>query len=186
MEDPEEFGPLMEIYNRYPLEELIIHPRLQTDYYKNHADWKTFREGIRMSRNPVCYNGDIFTKAGYESWQKEFPEVERVMLGRGLLANPGLVNLIENKDRLEKEKLKAFHDRICEGYEALKLGDRNVLFKMKELWYYMIFMFPDHKKLEKKIKKAQNLKAYRGAVECLFAERNLLENGGYLEETNLG
>lgn len=183
MEDPEEFGPLMEIYNRYPFEELIIHPRLQTDYYKNHTDWKTFRKGLEMSRNPVCYNGDIFTKEGYESWKKEFPEVDTIMLGRGLIANPGLVNRIEKDEKLEKEKLKSFHDRLCQDYELLKIGDRNVLFKMKELWYYMIFLFPNHKKLEKKIKKAQNLNAYRAAAERLFAERSLLENGGYLEET---
>ena len=35
MEEEWEFEDLLKIYNKYPLEELIIHPRLQKDYYKN-------------------------------------------------------------------------------------------------------------------------------------------------------
>jgi tRNA-dihydrouridine synthase len=183
MEDPEEFGPLLEIYNRYPIEELIIHPRLQTDYYKNHADWETFRQGLAGSKNPVCYNGDLFTVEDYEKWKREFPQVEAVMLGRGLIANPGLAGMLRDGTTLSKDTFRAFHDRLCEEYTTLKIGDRNVLFKMKELWHYMIYLFPDHKKLEKKIKKAQNLSAYRAAVDCLFAERPLLPDGGYLKNT---
>ena len=30
---PEEFYEFIKIYNKYPLEELIIHPRTQKDYY---------------------------------------------------------------------------------------------------------------------------------------------------------
>lgn len=178
-EDPEEFPKLMEIYNKYDMEELIIHPRLRTDYYKNHADWKSFGEGLAVSKNAVCYNGDLFTGKGYEAWKKEFPGVERVMMGRGLLANPGLVEWIEEGKPLDKEKFKAFHDRLCADYASLQIGDRNVLFKMKELWHYMIVLFPDHKKMEKQIKKAQNLSSYKIAVDTLFRERDIDQNAGY-------
>ena len=34
-DEPEEFFRILEIYNQYPLEELIIHPRVQKDFYKN-------------------------------------------------------------------------------------------------------------------------------------------------------
>lgn len=33
-DSPEEFGRLLSVYNKYPLEELIVHPRIQADYYK--------------------------------------------------------------------------------------------------------------------------------------------------------
>ena len=35
MDEPEEFYRLLEIFNKYPLKELIIHPRVQADYYRN-------------------------------------------------------------------------------------------------------------------------------------------------------
>lgn len=178
-EDKEEFPRLMEIYNQYEMEELIIHPRLRTDYYKNEADWELFAKAVAESKNIVCYNGDLFTEPGYEKWKKKFPEVERVMFGRGLLANPGLIEAVQTGKELKKEKLKAFHDRLCEDYANLQIGDRNVLFKMKELWHYMIMLFPDSKKLEKKIKKAQNLDTYRMAVDALFRERDIESNAGY-------
>ena len=48
------------------------------------------------------------------------------------------------------------------------MGDRNVLFKMKELWFYQIRQFEDAEKYGKKIKKAQRLSEYEEAVEELL------------------
>ena len=60
MENAEEFPRLMEIYNRFPMEELIIHPRVQKDFYKNTPNLEAFGEALAISKNSVCYNGDIF------------------------------------------------------------------------------------------------------------------------------
>ena len=38
MESPEECGPLLEIFCRYPISELIVHPRVQKDGYRNTPD----------------------------------------------------------------------------------------------------------------------------------------------------
>lgn len=162
-ESPQEFGRLMEIYNRYPLCELIIHPRLQTDYYKNKPNLLVFREAYSMSRSPVCYNGDLFTRAGYEQFISEFPKVNAVMFGRGLVANPGLA---------------------CEIRNQTLLGKRQLLFKMKELWFYMIHMFGDAEKTSagkyaKKIRKAERLADYEAAVLRLFEDLELEEGAGY-------
>ena len=73
MEDAEEFYELIEIYNKYPMEELIIHPRLQTDYYKNKPNLDVFADALSLSRNRVCYNGDIFTKKTMRHLQHGFP-----------------------------------------------------------------------------------------------------------------
>lgn len=170
----EEFPELLEIYNKYPLEELIIHPRLQIDYYKNTPDWESFALAVRSSKNPICYNGDIFTSADYERFTKTFPQVETVMLGRGLLRNPGLACLLRNKEKAQKEQIREFHDKVYAEYQKILFGDKTVLFKMKELWFYMIELFPDSKKYAKKIKKAEKLYAYEEAVDALFREREIV------------
>ena len=89
MVSPDEFTGLLEIYNRYPLKELILHPRVRTDYYKNTPNMPAFGSGFDGSRAPVCYNGDIFTVSGYETLCGDYPELDRVMLGRGIISNPG-------------------------------------------------------------------------------------------------
>lgn len=169
----EEWPRLIEIYNQYPIRELTIHPRLQKDFYKNHPDLEAFREGVMKSKNPVVYNGDIFTVEDYRKFHEQFPDVETIMLGRGLVRNPALAEQLMNSapDQTGQEpdlaRFRKFHDELLEQYSQLMSGDRNVLFRMKELWSYMIELFPDSKKAEKKIKKATRLAEYRAAVSEL-------------------
>ncbi|MGC6175503.1 tRNA dihydrouridine synthase [Lacrimispora sp. 38-1] len=172
-DSPEEFYRLMEIYNQYPVKELIIHPRIQTDFYRNTPNWDMFKMAVSVSKNPVCYNGDIFSPGDYQRLIQTFPSVERIMLGRGLVANPMLAGEIKGKGRLQKEQLKAFHDQILSGYQETISGDRNVLFKMKELWAYMLQSFESGEKHGKKIQKSQNLFDYMSAVEALFRDLKL-------------
>ena len=174
-EDPEEFYELLEIYNKYPLEELIIHPRIQTDFYKNKPNLNIFGEALETSKNPVCYNGDIFTKKDYIDFMEQFPSVDTMMLGRGLLSNPALINQISKNEFVDKDTLRAFHDKVYENYQGLLFGDRNVLFKMKEFWFYLIAMFSNPEKYAKKIRKSERLSDYEEAVSSLFREQNLIE-----------
>ncbi len=173
---PEEFYDLIEIFNKYPIEELIIHPRTQKDFYKNTPNLKIFGEALTLSKNPVCYNGDIFTIKDYKEFSEGFPSVDTLMLGRGLLRSPGLIGHSTNNMKLEKETLKNFHDKIYEDYKRILSGDRNVLFKMKELWFYMIPAFSDNVKYAKKIKKSERLCDYEQAVSSLFREQDILKN----------
>lgn len=173
-DEPEEFYDLIQIFNKYPVKELIIHPRTQKDFYKNKPNMKVFKDALTLSKNPVCYNGDIFTAKDYSDFSADFPSVDTVMLGRGLLANPGLISEITNNMKLEKKLLRDFHDKIYEGYKGVMFGDRNVLFKMKELWFYMIPMFSDSAKYAKKIKKLEKLRDYEEAVSSLFRDQDIL------------
>lgn len=169
MEDAEEFGDLLKVYNRYPLEELIIHPRVRRDFYKNQPDWKAFGEAFRESKNPVCYNGDVFSVLDYQKLMNHFGELEAVMCGRGVLKNPALLSMLAEKKNLTKEDLRNFHDRIYQDYRTLlALDERSVLFKMKELWSYMGESFLEAGKECKKIKKAQHFLEYEGAVLEIF------------------
>lgn len=172
-ENHEEFYRLLEIYNRYPLKELIVHPRVQKDFYKNEPDLKMFQEAVLLSRNPLCYNGNLFSAKDYSEFANKFPTVDRVMFGRGLVADPGLVGEIRTGKKLDRKMLKAFHDELLEGYEHTISGDRNILFKMKELWGYMILMFEDGERAAKKIRKTQHLSDYKREADCLFQNMSL-------------
>lgn len=172
-ESPKEFERLLEIYNKYPLEELIVHPRLQKDMYKNTPNWDVFGEAMGISKCKVCYNGDIFSVQDYEKFTQHFPEVPCVMLGRGILSNPGLVCAIRQGADLEKQTLRAFHDQIYQEYQQVLSGDKTILFKMKELWFYMAPIFTDYEKYAKKIKKSEKLVIYEKAVEALFYEQEI-------------
>ena len=77
----EEFYELIKIYNKYPLEELIIHPRTREDFYGNKPNLEVFKDALTLSNSPVCYNGDIFTLDDYNKLSKEFPELNTIMLG---------------------------------------------------------------------------------------------------------
>ena len=180
----EEFYELIKIYNKYPIEELIIHPRTQKDFYGNKPNLEVFKDALSLSTNPVCYNGDIFTADDHDKLIKAFTEVnsftkvKAVMLGRGIVANPGLMNLIKNNTNIDKKVLKAFHDEILNKYIELFNEDRNAIIRMKELWGYMIYIFSDNKKYAKKIKKAQKLSDYNEAVLSLFEEQEIIEGAG--------
>ena len=95
------------------------------------------------------------------------------MYGRGLIANPCLVSTIRDRVQPDKKTLRAFHDQIYEDYQKLLSGEKNVLFRMKELWGYMAPTFTNYEKYAKKIKKAQHLREYETAVGNLFAEQEL-------------
>lgn len=161
---------LVDIYNKYPLEELIVHPRIQKDFYNNTPRMECFVYAVSESVNPLCYNGDLFDVKKYRGFHEAYPTVSCVMLGRGAIRNPGLLGEIKTGKKAEKETLHAFHDRLYEDYSRLFSGDRNVLFKMKEVWSYMAQLFEHSEKYAKKIRKADRASDYEAAVNALFRD----------------
>lgn len=171
MTDETEWSRLLEIYNRFPLEELIVHARVREDYYKQPVRLEPFAKTLEESKCPVCYNGDIFAVEDYVALTKKFPNLPAVMLGRGLLRNPGLAEEISEKSNAfptYKVRLHAFHDELYSEYQKILSGDRNVLFKMKEFWSYLICNFPDMEKQLKKLHKTKSCAEYESWVRILF------------------
>lgn len=171
----EDWDYLLDIYSRYPIKELIIHPRIQADQYRNTPRYEAFQKARKCLRIPLCYNGDLFTITDYGKLIEAFPDTSTFMFGRGLIANPGLVTELRDHKKPGKHTLKAFHDRLYHNYRENMSGDRNVLFRMKELWSFMAPTFTNYEKYAKKIKKAQRLADYDTAVSNLFAEQELKE-----------
>lgn len=180
MEDENEWQDILAVYEKYPLEELIIHPRVRKDFYKGKPRLDAFSYAMEESGHRLCYNGDICSAEDLQDRKERFPDLDRVMLGRGLLCNPFLIEMSKTADdaahdhmQEKKDRLYAFHQEILEGYIQIMSGDRNVLFRMKELWFYLGDCFTNADKYLKKIKKSERLVAYQAAVDALFHEQEL-------------
>ena len=167
MEHPEEFERLLEVYNHFPLWELIVHPRLQTDYYKNRPNMEVFSQCIEKAKAPLCYNGDLYTVEDIRNFEKTYPTVENVMLGRGLLRTPSLLEELQGKPR-DLKKWYEFLTELCEAYESDFSGNTNVLYKMKEHWFYLFQSIPEQEKAAKAMRKVKDLSNYKILVKSIL------------------
>ncbi len=93
---PDEIDAIIPIFNRFPLSELIIHPRIGKQLYKGEADVERFAALIPYINAPLVYNGDIVSVESFERIRKAVQPVNQFMLGRGLLANPFLAEDIKD------------------------------------------------------------------------------------------
>lgn len=173
--DPSEFETILPIFQKYPLKELIVHPRVQKEMYKGTPHKEIFAAAKAAKEFPVCYNGDIVCKADYEQLIQQFPELDCIMIGRGLLKNPALAREIQGGSPLTKEEVRHYHDELYARYQKVMFGDRNLLFKMKEFWEFQICSFEDTIKAAKKIRKAQRAYQYEEAVNELFEKCELIQ-----------
>lgn len=177
-ESVEEFEKIFEIYNKFPMHELIIHPRIQKEMYSGTPHVEEFSKAFENAKFPVCYNGDIFSVKDYERITERFPSLDSVMLGRGLLANPFLVQQINGGVGANKEFVREFATRLFEDYRMEMSGDKDVLFKMKEMWSYLIWLFDDEGKYVKAIRKANSKDEYLCAVNSLVNNCEIAEKAG--------
>lgn len=173
-DEEEEWDALFSIYEKYPVKELIIHPRIRQDFYKNQPRLQAYQKAYEKRTLPLCYNGDLFTREDYVQIAGQFPDTECYMYGRGLITDPGLVSQIREGSHPDKDRLSAFHEEVYIRYQKLLSGEKNVLFRMKELWSYMGLSFTNYEKYLKKVRKAQHFKEYQAAVSSLFAEQELI------------
>lgn len=172
MENTKEFAELLEIYNKYPMEELIIHPRLRIDYYKNSPDIESFFYAIEKTTNPLCYNGDIKSPKDYEellqgikSTPKGKEKVKALMLGRGMVADPSLVRQIKGGETMSEEELVSFLQWEEAEMKTYMSGDKPVLFHLKELWTYLQKTVKLDEKVYKKLLKSKTLREYHEILD---------------------
>lgn len=172
MYDTDEWEDILKVYAKFPLEELIIHPRLREDYYKGKPRLDTVKQAIDMKLPfPICYNGDITSQATCDDILKELPSIDRVMIGRGILKNPALIEELSQSGK--PDCLEAFMSELADSYERqYGVGqDTNCLFKLKDVWNHLGLNYPDSDKQLKAIRKASTLSEYRIAVKRFFAQR---------------
>ena len=172
--DPEEFYTLIDIFNRFPVSELIVHPRIRTDFYKGDIRKEYYSYALEHAKMPLVYNGNIFTTSDYEKFSNSFGKtLDPIMLGRGLVSDPELsVNLKSMSENGEKnsametdfQKLRLFHDTLYHGYQKILSPDINVLHKMRELWTYWKDLFDEKERDIKHIMKAKKYEEYESIV----------------------
>lgn len=165
-EDSSEFEEILKVYNKFPIYELTIHPRVRSDFYKGKPNWDVFETALERSVNPVCYNGDINSKEDFDRFCERFPTVERVMIGRGLISNPGLVRELKTGQKMQWDEYLEFAAAMQSAYEDV-MPEIPVLFKMKEIWSYMSQAHPECVKVWKKIKKTKKLSEYNRVIQLL-------------------
>ena len=161
--NPEEFVRILEVFNRYEIKELTIHPRVRKQFYDGDVDMEMFRYAMENSRNPLCFNGNLRTLSEVKSFEAAYPEIEAVMIGRGLIGNPAMLQPGGEK------KMEAFHDALLAEYTEAFGGARNAMFRMKENWRHMIRMFDGSEKLWKRLRKTTDLSEYRQIAHEIFA-----------------
>ena len=175
----DEWEYLLKIYQNYPIEELIIHPRLQKELYGFTPHTEAFAAALNTLDMPLCYNGDILSQKTFDAVLSKLPEIDRVMIGRGILKRPSLISELNGADCenfCSKDTLRAFHDEIFENYAAAMPGETPTLFKMKDLWTYLSQNFSDANRHLKKIRKASNFSEYKIAVHNLLRECSIIPN----------
>lgn len=186
MSDAGEFAEILNVYNEYPLSELIIHPRVQKEFYKGMPHLEAFADAVQTSRHSLCYNGNISNLEDYIRIKELFPALDKIMIGRGLLANPELAEelkayedcLAEKKTwtgyQPSMERFKEFHRHLLEGYVLQMNTDyNNVLFKMKELWNFALQRFPEEERAIRRMMKATRLSEYEELSEKFFEQIEL-------------
>ena len=162
-ESAEEFPDILDVLNRYPIKELTVHPRVRSAFYKGDVDMQAFSYGAHNSRIPLCYNGDLLTVRQIQDLADTYPRVEAVMIGRGLLRDPGMLC-----GGASPETLKAFFSELLEEYLIAFGGSRNAMFRLKEHWSYLLQHFTVPDKLAKRLRKTTDLAEYKAVTVEIF------------------
>lgn len=162
--DPQEFPRLLEIYNQYPILELTLHPRVRKAFYSGSVDMEMFTYCYENSKNPLCYNGDICDLDGIERVRNRYPKVESVMIGRGLIGDPGMLT----PGGTDVGSLEKMFNAMLDEYMVLFGGSRNAMFRLKEHWGMLIHRFQDSEKLGKRLRKTTDLDEYKAITQEIF------------------
>lgn len=186
LKQADELLALIPVFNQFPIQELIIHPRLGQQLYQGQVDLTAFQACLGLSQHPVIYNGDIFNLSTFRSLQARFPQVKRWMLGRGILANPFLSEQITGQDGQAQSKLdrfRKFHDNYVARYSEILSGPTHLLDKLKEFWSYVHFLFNDGRVFYRRVLRMKRYETFETEVSHFFSRQTgINEHLGVISE----
>ena len=169
IESAREFPRILEIYNRYPIHELTVHPRVRKVFYKGGVEMEAFRYASENSKNKLCFNGNLNSLQDISAFSAEFPQIDSVMLGRGLIGDPGMLV------GTTAAKLEAFHNDLLEEYMVCFGSARNAMFRMKENWGFLLHRFEGSEKLGKRLRKTTDVTEFKSITSEIFHTLPLAE-----------
>ena len=155
--DPCEFPKLLKIFNQYPIQELIIHPRVRVQFYSGNVDRNAFSYAVENTKIPLCFNGNLCSAEDIDKIHKTYPSITAVMLGRGLIGDPGIFS----DKGTTVASLEAFTDELLDKYTEVFESARNAMFRMKENWRYLLCKFEGSEKLGKQLRKTTDISQFR-------------------------
>ena len=164
--NPDEFYDLVDIFNAFPVSELIVHPRIRSDFYKGEPRKEYFAYAMEHSKIPLVYNGNIFTVEDYKDLADTFGGCpDAIMLGRGLISDPSLADKLKGlTNETDMGQFRELHDTLYHEYQKVMSPDINVLYKMRELWSYWQTIFDGNERDIKKLMKAKKYAEYEDIV----------------------
>ena len=164
--NPDEFYDLVEIFNRFPISELIVHPRIRSDFYKGEPRREFFAYALTHAKCPLVYNGNIYSVEDYRELTDALGcRLDTIMIGRGLLADPSLADKLNNvTDATDFARFRKLHDTLYHEYQKVMSPDINVLYRMKELWSYWKDLFPGQERDIKRLLKTKKYAEYEAVV----------------------
>ena len=168
---PEEFEAILDLYDRCPICELTIHPRVMRQLYRGEADRAAFANYLPHCRMPVCYNGDITTPTQLKALEAEFPNLSGIMVGRGIIADPALLRQAVGGAPASKEELRGNLDELYHGYTEAFGAASCAVSRMKAHWFYLIHRFEGADPLEKPLRKAREGWEYETVVNQIFTRQ---------------
>lgn len=170
----DEYDELLALFCRCGIAEIIVHPRVQKDFYNGSPRQELYGKTFELAPFPVAYNGDIFTLGDYDALLAAYPQTRHVMLGRGIVANPALAREIRGGEGLTREELKRFHDKLYESYTDDMGG--NAVFRMKEWWSYAEHAFADPPSVHRIMRKTRRADEYEAAARKIFSTESLADS----------
>lgn len=170
----DEYGELLALFFRCGIAELIVHPRVQKDFYSGSPRQELYGKTLECAPFPVAYNGDIFSLGDYDALLAAYPQTRHVMIGRGIVANPALARMIRGGEGLTREELKRFHDKLYESYTDDMGG--NAVFRMKEWWRYAKCAFADPSSVHRIMRKTRRADEYEAAARKIFSTEKLADS----------
>jgi tRNA-dihydrouridine synthase len=180
----EHSGEILDVFpvlEKYPIKNVAIHARIGKQLYKGGVDLQSFQRCVDNTSIPLYYNGDITSVESHTRLKEQFPMIDHWMIGRGLISDPSLPQMIKNgdteypADRLEM--FSKFHDTLLSEFQDTLSGEKHVTQKMSSYWEYFAASMRSPIRMIKKIRKAKTMNDYEHAVAQLLdneAEEALL------------
>ncbi len=174
-QQPEEFPRLLEIFNRYPIACLTIHPRVRPEKYRGQVHLDSFALAMAESKNPVCYNGDLVSVPGVRALEARFSNLGAAMIGRGAIADPALFRRLRGGPAATREELRTFTEELYQAYQDFYGQAAPASQRMKEVWFYLIHLFEGGERLGGRMRRSRGPRAYEELEAQIFQELALLD-----------
>ena len=174
-QQPEEFHRLLEIFNRYPIACLTIHPRVRPEKYRGQVHLDSFALAMAESKNPVCYNGDLVSVPGVRALEARFSNLGAAMIGRGAIADPALFRRLRGGPAATREELRTFTEELYQAYQDFYGQAAPASQRMKEVWFYLIHLFEGGERLGGRMRRSRGPRAYEELEAQIFQELALLD-----------